>query len=65
MVIGPEEDSSAEAVLKILMASRLIINSKAVQVTLLEAFLYHTSSLFDIEQCYSASLKTGWRERKC
>lgn len=42
MVIGPEEDSNAEAILKKLMAFRLIINSKVVQVILLEAFLYHT-----------------------
>lgn len=53
MVIGPEEDSSAEAILKKLMAFRLIINSNS--------FCWKRScttlSLFDIEQCYRASLK--------
>ena len=55
VVIGPEEGSNAEAIPRRVMASRLMINSKVVQAILLEAFLYHALSLFDIEQCYCAS----------
>lgn len=55
VVIGPEEGSKAEAVPRKVMASRLMVNTKVVPAILLEPFLYHSVSLFDIEQCYCAS----------
>lgn len=45
VVISPEEGFNAEAIPRKVMASRLTINSKAVQAIPLETVLYHALSL--------------------